>query len=238
MEAADRYWQIALIIDRVDQDTSFEGQHGCQENCYSADRLQRSQTWKMRRKAPIIVRFFKYPQQCHTGPWRPQDCCEPLCSSHTCSAGWVADVTKEPAPSRVEKNKQPNMRKHDTHAQAHNVEYYPRCCGRCCWLKECTFDLNLSSGCSCRKYGWGLTLGVSSCSFVQHEAAWSCMRIHENIHWKFATLPPIWSFWPCLSRFAAKGRVKSSNVPLVGRRTLQQPRTLASWMNSLRWLNS
>ena len=180
MEAADRYWQIALIIDRVDQDTSFEGQHGCQENCYSADRLQRSQTWKMRRKAPIIVRFFKYPQQCHTGPWRPQDCCEPLCSSHTCSAGWVADVTKEPAPSRVEKNKQPNMRKHDTHAQAHNVEYYPRCCGRCCWLKECTFDLNLSSGCSCRKYGWGLTLGVSSCSFVQHEAAWSCMKLHEN----------------------------------------------------------
>lgn len=30
------------------------------------------------------------------------------------------------------KKTKPNMRKHDTHAHAHNVKYYPRCCGRCC----------------------------------------------------------------------------------------------------------
>ena len=85
---------------RNTQDASFKGQPGCQENGRSVLGLPLDQPTA----CPDVFRnlnlhecaqFFVWNSVQLSKPCRSKECCEPLCSSHKCSSGWVADASKE-----------------------------------------------------------------------------------------------------------------------------------------------
>lgn len=107
---------------------------------------------KMRRKAPIIVRFFKYTPSNATpvtfflyceNLWASMqvasspDLDGPRTAVSLCAARIPAVLVGLPMSPRSRRHqawKKTNSQTcvNMTHMHTHNVEYYPRCCGRCC----------------------------------------------------------------------------------------------------------